>query len=315
MRENLKSTQEPEPAQKLDSESHVRRNPHGDFNAVEASRPPYNSFSKPGFGFQQASRTDWKLGDGANDGGESLSKKSVEIDPYEKGRPVVSNYKLLISGIIPRPVGFVSTMGKTEDGKQTTNLAPFSYTGLINHDPPLLTIGFAGGFDKAKDTLRNLRETEECTVNIISEHMLEAANSCSINAPYPASEWTLSGLTPAPSSVVKPARVKESVFSIEGKVVDFKEFESKNPETPGKKTGVLVIVEGVRLWVREDAINEERNLIDPAILRPVSRLGGITYGLLREGVEIPRPDWEEQRKQGNVDHLLGNKGDAGRPKV
>ena len=227
----------------------------------------------------------------------------------------MSNYKLLISGVIPRPVGFVSTVGTDENGKETTNLAPFSYTGLMNHDPPLLTIGFAGGFDKAKDTLRNLRETEECTVNIISEHMLEAANSCSINAPYPTSEWTLSGLTPAPTAVVKPARVKESIFSIEGKLVDYKEYESKNPETPGKKTGVIVVIEGVRMWVREDALNEDRNLIDPAVLRPVSRLGGITYGLLREGIEIPRPDWEEQRKQGRVDHLLDSRGDAGRSKV
>ena len=29
------------------------------------------------------------------------------------------------------------------------------------------------------------------------------------------------------------------------------------------------------------------------ILAPVSRLGGITYGRTREGVEIPRPEWDE----------------------
>jgi hypothetical protein len=45
--------------------------------------------------------------------------------------------------------------------------------------------------------------------------------------------------------------------------VETKEFESR--ATPGKKTGVLAIVEGVRFWAREDAVNEERNLIDPAV--------------------------------------------------
>ena len=79
------------------------------------------------------------------------------------------------------------------------------------------------------------------------------------------------------------------------------EFESK--VTPGKKTGVLAIVEGVRFWVREDAINEERNVIDPGILRPMSRLGGITYGRTVEACEIPRLDWAEQEKEGATEGL------------
>lgn len=83
--------------------------------------------------------------------------------------------------------------------------------------------------------------------------------------------------------------------------METREFESR--ETKGKKTGVLAIVEGVRFWVREDAINEERNLIAPAVLRPMSRLGGITYGRTTEGVEIPRPDWEEKKKQGETEGL------------
>ncbi len=28
-------------------------------------------------------------------------------------------------------------------------------------------------------------------------------------------------------------------------------------------------------------------------MRPISRLGAIAYGRTTEGVEIPRPDWEE----------------------
>lgn len=47
--------------------------------------------------------------------------------------------------------------------------------------------------------------------------------------------------------------------------METREFESR--ATPGKKTGVLAIIEGVRFWVRDDAINEERNLIDPAVGR------------------------------------------------
>lgn len=240
-----------------DAEKNIKRNPHPDFKKVEASRPEYKDSP---IQFSKAKNPDWKLGDGPNDGGECLKHEHIEIDPNEEGRPAVFNYKLLISGIVPRPIGFVST--RSEDGS-STNLAPFSYFQLANHDPPVFTIGYSGGWDRAKDSLRNLKETGECCVNIVSEHFLEAANSTSINAPYGVSEWALSGLHPADCTVVKASRVKESIFSIECKVMNFQEFESRS--TPGKKTGVLAVLEGIRFWVREDAINEERNIIDPAV--------------------------------------------------
>ncbi|PYH96692.1 hypothetical protein BO71DRAFT_396823 [Aspergillus ellipticus CBS 707.79] len=255
-----------------------------DFEKIQASRPDFKhdvpvTFSKP-------PKPDWKEGDGANDGGESLKKNHVEIDPHEDGRPVTSNYKLLISGMVPRPIALISTRSK--DGK-TTNLAPFSYSQVINHDPPLFVVGFVGSLEKAKDTLKNLAETEECVINIISEHFVEAANATAINTPYGVSEWDVSGLTQAPSSVVQAARVKESIMSVEGKLVETKEFESRT--TPGKKTGVLAIIEGVRFWVRDDAINEEKSIVDLKVLKPISRLGGISYGRTTDAIEIPRPQF------------------------
>ena len=98
--------------QRFDQEKTVQRNPHPEFSKVEASRPDWEI--KNEWHFTKTKQPGWKLGQGANDGGESLKKKHVEIDPYEEGRPAVFNYKLLISGIIPRPIGFVST--RSEDG-------------------------------------------------------------------------------------------------------------------------------------------------------------------------------------------------------
>jgi len=76
----------------------------------------------------------------------------------------------MISGIVPRPIGFVSTI--SADGK-STNLAPFSYTQMVNHDPPVIVIGFSGGSSNPKNTLKNILETKECTINMINEHMVE----------------------------------------------------------------------------------------------------------------------------------------------
>jgi len=97
--------------QRMDAEQTIKRNPHGDFNAVQNSRPDFDH-SLDGFTYTKTPKPDWQLGDGGNDGGESLKKKHIQIDPYEEGRPAVFNYKLMISAIIPRLVGFVSTRSK-----------------------------------------------------------------------------------------------------------------------------------------------------------------------------------------------------------
>jgi len=294
---------EPQTA-KLDAEKHIQRNPHPDFKRVEATRPDWPEY--PERLFVKTANPNWKPGQGGNDKGESLKKNHVEIDPYENGRPAVFNYKLLISAITPRFIGFIST--RSADGT-STNLAPFSYTTVVNHDPPIFVVGYAGGYENAKDSLKNLMDTKECVINVISEHFVEAANATSINTPYGISEWTISGLHPAPSTTVKADRVKEAVFSIEGKLMETKEFKSR--ATPGKKTGVLAIIEGTRFWAREDAINPEKNLIDPAVLRPVSRLGGISYGRTTEYFEIPRPDFEEEKKKGTLpDELIKPKAEG-----
>lgn len=239
-------------------------NPHPDFKSVEAQREAFPAERQ--FSLSKVPDPEWSFGQGANSqrAPEEDSKSHVKIDPYEKDRPLGSNYKLLISSIVPRPIAFVSTRSK--DGK-TLNLAPFSYFNFVSHDPPIFVVGFASSKESAKDTLRNVLDTDECVINIISETFLEAANSTSVNAPYGVSEWDVSGLTPLfDCETVSAPRVKESVFSVEAKVDSVREFESR--ATAGKKTGTMVTFEGTRFWVREDALNEERSIVDPKVSLP-----------------------------------------------
>ncbi|KAF4964337.1 hypothetical protein FSARC_7704 [Fusarium sarcochroum] len=266
----------------------IKRNPHPDFKKVEASRPEWDTASE--FRYTKTVNPDWTFGDGANKlDKESGDKKHVAIDPHEPGRAAGFNYKLLISSIVPRPIAFVSSQAADGTSK---NLAPFSYFNMMAHDPPMFVVGFSSGLAAAKDTLHNINDSGECVINIISEPFIEAANSTSANAPYGASEWDISGLTPSyDCETVKAARVREAVVSIECKLDMIKEFDSK--ARPGNKSGAMAVFEGTRFWVREDALNEDRNLVDPNVLRPVSRLGGITYGRVTEALEIPRPDFEK----------------------
>ncbi|ANB12863.1 hypothetical protein AWJ20_1141 [Sugiyamaella lignohabitans] len=275
-------------------EAQIKRNPHGDFGKVQRERPPFEKDVQ--FHYHQTVDVDWKVGSGATDD-EWKTHKKIELDPYGPDRNPVDNYKMLISAVTPRPIGFVSTVSK--DGVR--NLAPFSYFTMVNHDPPIFCLGFSKGTGAPKDTAANILETKELTINIISEWFVEAANYCSTNAPTDVDEWKLSGLTPLASSKVKPEHVAESAFSVEAKLIHSHEWTSK---VTGNPSGTLVLVEGVNFHVREDVINEQRNIIDPVKLQSVSRLGGITYGRTTSGYELLRPDFDSESKKPEFEEAL-----------
>jgi len=249
------------------------------FKDVEARRPDFESESA--WHYTKTINPDWPVGGGPNKAAPS-DKKHVVIDPSDRKRDPIDNYSLMISGYTPRPIAFASTVGK--DGSE--NLSPFSYTTMLNHDPPVLVIGFS---PYVKNTFRNIIETGEATINIISEDFLEAANFACIDAPYGTSEWQLTGLTKGDTKIVKPKRVAESVFSIECKLMEHKFFKNHD----GVQTGGYCLLEGVMFHIREDALDEEQITIDQGVLKSVSRLGGITYGRVTQGIEIPRPMWKQ----------------------
>jgi flavin reductase (DIM6/NTAB) family NADH-FMN oxidoreductase RutF len=217
---------------------------------------------------------------------------------------MIDNYRLLISGVAPRPIGFISTVSK--NGKK--NLAPFSYFQVIDHDPPMFIVGFSSRPTNAKDTFLNLKETGECVINSVSENMIEAVNATSIDAPYGVSEWAVAGLTEAPSSTVKASRVKESVFSIEGQVVDIKEF--RDHEKEGMSVAANVLIKASRFWVREDATNKDVSHIDIEKLRPVGQLGGMMYARVSETFEVPRRRWKDEVAGSEVLSELTSKHEA-----
>jgi flavin reductase (DIM6/NTAB) family NADH-FMN oxidoreductase RutF len=58
--------------------------------------------------------------------------RAVIIDPASL--PAASAYKILIGSIVPRPIGFVSTI--SADG--VFNLAPFSFFNAMCGEPPVV---------------------------------------------------------------------------------------------------------------------------------------------------------------------------------
>ncbi|KAJ5088308.1 hypothetical protein N7456_011924 [Penicillium angulare] len=256
----------------------------GNFEEKQAKRPDFDH-SKP-IEVTKSPYPQWKYGEGVPDNGASLAQKHHEIDPYAPDRPMINNYRLLVSGIAPRPIGFISTV----NSKGEKNLSPFSYFQVLDHDPPMFIVGFSSRPGRVKDTYRNLKETGECVINTVSENMIEAVNASSIDAPYGVSEWDVSGLHEEPSTTVKPSRVAESVFSIEGKVVDIKEFTDH--QQPGMSIAANVLIKATRFWVKEGTADADYSHIDLEKLRPIAQLGGVSYGRVVSTFERPRSKWD-----------------------
>ncbi|ROT36060.1 hypothetical protein SODALDRAFT_320516 [Sodiomyces alkalinus F11] len=284
------------------SENKDIRNPHPDFKTVEASRPDWDPKA---LRYTKTPDPSWTYGSGPNatssvaspprSNATSTPPAHIPIDPYAANRPPGANYKLLISSIAPRPIALLSTRSPDEardSDAEKDNLAPFSFFNVLSHDPPLFALGFACSLARPKDSLRNLVDTRECVINLVGEPLLEAANAASIDSPRGVSEWVVSGLTPVrDAETVRCARVAEAVVSIEAKLDFVREYESRG--APGRIGSTVVIVEGTRFWVRGDAVNEDRSVVDLSVLRPISRLGGISYGRTTEAVELLRPVFEE----------------------
>jgi flavin reductase (DIM6/NTAB) family NADH-FMN oxidoreductase RutF len=199
------------------------------------------------------------------------------IDPAQHDPRDV--YKLMIGSILPRPIAFVSSLSASG----IRNLAPFSFFTAISANPPVICFApmVRPSDGSKKDTLRNVQETREFVVNIVSEDFAQQMNLCSAEFPPEVDEFEQSGLTPAPSEVVRPPRVAESKVQYECRLVQVVEVSSK------PLGGSLVLGEAVRIHIADEVLDGFR--IDPDKLRAIGRMGGPTYVRTTDRFDLERP--------------------------
>ena len=185
-------------------------------------------------------------------------------------------YRLLISIVVPRPIGWTSTIGA--DG--SLNLAPFSFFNMVGGTPPAVLISVGQRKGHPKDTLRNVRETGEFVINIVNEELAAAMNETSGEWEYAVNEFERAGLTPAASIDVKPPRVAEAPITLECKVTQIVPVNGT--------TYTLILGRVLRLHIRSDLLRPN-GLVDAARLKPVARLGGNEYATLGRVFEMKRP--------------------------
>lgn len=204
----------------------------------------------------------------------------MKIDPAAQSS--FDNYKLMTSCLVPRPIAFVST--QRADGAR--NLSPFSYFMGVGSDPPMVAVSISVHPDGPKDTIRNVRESGELVVNLVSEDIAAAMILASGEYVYGKDEFAVAGLTPAPSTRVKPPRVAESPVSFECKVLDIREY--------GPIPATLVVCQIVYFHVRDALYLADKGRVDTAAMHAVGRLGGIQYCRTQDMFEIPRPVVDER---------------------
>ena len=198
-------------------------------------------------------------------------------DPTE--HPLLETHKLMIGSIVPRPIAFVSTLSK--DGFE--NLAPFSYfNGICSNPPSIMFCPARRGYDgKTKDTLNNIRDTEEFAVNIVSEDFAEQMVSTSTDFEPEVNEFEVSGLTPEPCQKIAPPKVAEAKISFECKL---NKIIPVGNEGPG---GGFVIIGTIVLFHIDDDVYED-GYINLKKLRPIGRLAGNMYTRTTDKLEIIR---------------------------
>jgi len=196
---------------------------------------------------------------------------------------IKTNYHLMISGIVPRPIAFVSSISEAGN----LNLAPYSFFNGFGANPPI--VGFSpalsGRTGLPKDTLLNIKETKEFTISIVNSDMVGQVSLASCEYDRDTDEFYKTGLKKEKSLIVKPPFVKQSPFVMECKLYDIVHLGNK------PASGNLILGEIVMFHISEDILNNQ-DRIDPVLLDAVSRMGGSWYSQSKKGLfELKKPRW------------------------
>jgi flavin reductase (DIM6/NTAB) family NADH-FMN oxidoreductase RutF len=214
--------------------------------------------------------------------GESPQATFRAIAPEELS--TADCHRLLLHCVAPRPIAFVSTLSASG----APNLAPFSYFMAGGANPPSVIVSPLTGRDgQPKHTQRNIAETGEYVINVVTYAMRQRMNQASAEYPDGVSEWEEAGFVPAPSVRVTPPRVAESPLSIECRLFQIV------PHGDGHLSANYIIGEVVYFHVRDDLLlpGESPAAVDARRVDYIARMGGDWYDRAEPSTlfEMPRP--------------------------
>lgn len=182
------------------------------------------------------------------------------LDP--ENLDAASIYKILIGSVVPRPIGWVSSLSS----KGVANLAPFSFFTVVSRKPPMVSLTLMPHAERSspKDTLSNIRDTREFVVNIVSFAQVNQMHRSSASYPPEVDEFDAVQLDKAASTEIAAPRVADAPVSFECRLQSVTEM--------GEVGDHLLIGRVVRIHVRDDIWLAESGRVDTAAFDPVGRL-------------------------------------------
>ena len=200
----------------------------------------------------------------------------MQIDVINTDSSIV--YKLLTGTVIPRPIGWISTI----DYNKVNNLAPFSFFNVVSEDPAHIMFSTVRTGNKNKDTLNNILNNKQFVVNLVTEEVVEQMNITSQSVASDIDEFELAGVTPIDSVYIMPKRVKESLVHFECEMVHHYFIENH------QNGGACIIIGKIITMHIDDSILMENYRINLDKYKPVARLAGSNYSKLGEIFSIKR---------------------------
>jgi flavin reductase (DIM6/NTAB) family NADH-FMN oxidoreductase RutF len=155
---------------------------------------------------------------------------------------------------------------------------------LLAFAPGLRRLKADPSHGEAKDTLRNIRETKEFVVNVVTYDLAEAMNLSSGEYDSLVNEFDVAKLTAQASAVVRPPRVAESPVSFECRLHQILDFST------APTSGSLVIGQIVSIHINDAHLKDGK--LDRNSLDLIGRMGGIQYTRTTQRFEMVRPKVE-----------------------
>jgi flavin reductase (DIM6/NTAB) family NADH-FMN oxidoreductase RutF len=187
-------------------------------------------------------------------------------------------YKLMVGSITPRPIAWISSLSATG----VLNLAPYSFFTVVSCNPPVLAVTQVNPRDRAaKDTLTNLRTTQECVVNIVTEELAEIMNASCGDYPPDVSEFSVLGIESAASHAVNVAGVKAASVRFECTLREVIDVSSL------PMGGQMMLLNVINIYVNESVLIADQ--ISPQLLTTLGKLGADWYTTTRDRFEMTRP--------------------------
>ena len=160
----------------------------------------------------------------------------------------------LREGFIPLPVTLISTLS----GKGIRNIAPYSCIMPILRPLDLITLASA----RKRDTLNNIRETNDFVVNLIGADLAGAVMPTARFSPPDVDEFELAGLTERPSVSIRSPGIMGSYAWMECSL--FKIYEEADY--------ILVVGKVLHLEVADAVLGPQGDL-DVKKARPLMMTG------------------------------------------